>query len=95
MGEDEDRCPDCGFLSYICYRDDAIWCDRYQGAGSVDCHCGGDLCFCENGGEMDCPRCHGEGEFVPKPGQLEREAEQHRKLREIMAAAIKGETQNG
>ena len=33
-----------------------------MGDGTVDCHCGGDLCICENYGERDCPTCDGEGE---------------------------------
>lgn len=44
------------------YEDDAVICPRCQGDGSVDCHCGGDLCVCENYGERDCPVCYGEGE---------------------------------
>ena len=46
---------------------DAEWCDRCQGLGIADCHCGGDQCYCENYGEMECPQCHGEGYFVPTP----------------------------
>ena len=37
-------------------------CPRCSGWGFVDCHCGGDLCVCENYGQRDCPLCHGEGE---------------------------------
>lgn len=44
------------------YEPDGILCPRCQGGGTVDCHCGGDLCVCENYGERDCPTCHGEGE---------------------------------
>lgn len=44
------------------YEPDGIPCPRCQGDGTVDCHCGGDLCVCENYGERDCPICHGEGE---------------------------------
>ena len=36
------------------------YCDRCQNTGTVDCHCGGDLCVCENYGEKECPCCHGE-----------------------------------
>lgn len=39
-------------------------CPRCMGDGSVDCHCGGDLCVCENYGEAPCPVCHGEGEVT-------------------------------
>lgn len=44
---------------------DAEWCDRCQGMGIANCYCGGDQCYCENYGEMECPRCGGEGYFVP------------------------------
>lgn len=37
--------------------DDEGWCDTCQNTGSVDCHCGGDLCVCDNGGEFPCPNC--------------------------------------
>ena len=36
-----------------------IWCDTCQNTGRVDGYCGGDLCVCENQGEMECPRCDG------------------------------------
>ncbi len=36
------------------------WCDACQNTGWIDCHCGGDLCVCENNGEMECPLCHGD-----------------------------------
>lgn len=39
-------------------------CPRCMGDGSVDCHCGGDLCVCENYGEKPYPVCHGEGEVT-------------------------------
>ena len=34
------------------------YCDRCNNTGSVDCHCGGDLCVCGRE-EYDCPRCGG------------------------------------
>ena len=52
----------------------AEWCDRCQGSGITDCRCGGDQCYCRNGGEMDCPTCHGEGFWTPTPAQLEARA---------------------
>ena len=61
----------------------AEWCDRCQGTGSVDCHCGGDLCFCANGGEMDCPQCHGEGEWSPTPAQIAARIETAKWMREL------------
>ena len=33
------------------------YCDTCQNTGYVNCLCGGDLCICENYGEMDCPDC--------------------------------------
>lgn len=33
------------------------WCDTCQNMGTINCHCGGDLCVCENHGEMPCPNC--------------------------------------
>ncbi len=37
---------------------DGGFCDHCQNTGSVDCHCGGDLCVCGEE-EIECPRCHG------------------------------------
>jgi hypothetical protein len=39
---------------------DGVLCPRCDGLQTVSCHCGGDLCFCENNGEKDCPFCGGE-----------------------------------
>ena len=35
------------------------WCGNCSNTGYVNCHCGGDLCVCENQGEMPCPVCGG------------------------------------
>lgn len=35
------------------------WCSHCQNTGYIDCHCGGDLCICENNGEEPCPFCDG------------------------------------
>lgn len=43
---------------------DLVPCPRCQGDGSIDCHCGGDLCVCLNYGERDCPTCGGEGDVT-------------------------------
>jgi RecJ-like exonuclease len=37
-------------------------CPHCNGDGEVNCHCGGDLCLCENHGDAPCPVCFGEGE---------------------------------
>lgn len=34
-------------------------CQLCDGDGYVNCYCGGDLCVCENYGEMICPKCGG------------------------------------
>lgn len=39
-------------------------CPKCDGWREVDCHCGGDLCVCENYGNRECPVCHGEGEVT-------------------------------
>jgi hypothetical protein len=89
-GPAEHPCPDCGLCSCVCEPADAIWCDRCQGTGSIDCYCAGDFCCCERGGEITCPRCHGDGEFAPKPGQLEREAKARAELAAVMTRALGG-----
>lgn len=61
----------------------AEWCDRCQGLGTADCHCGGDQCYCENAGEMECPQCDGEGRWTPTPAQLAARAETARWWREL------------
>lgn len=37
---------------------DDEWCEHCQNTGELDCHCGGDLCVCENGGTYPCPHCN-------------------------------------
>lgn len=51
------------------------WCDRCQGLGTADCYCGGDQCYCENYGEIECPQCNGEGYWTPTEKQLADRAE--------------------
>lgn len=36
------------------------FCERCQNTGWIECMCGGDICVCENYGEMECPVCFGE-----------------------------------
>jgi len=40
------------------------YCAECNNTGMVDCHCGGDLCVCENNGEYTCPACGGESAFA-------------------------------
>jgi hypothetical protein len=37
--------------------EDSQWCDACGNLGVIICHCGGDLCVCENQGEYPCPVC--------------------------------------
>lgn len=59
---------------YDDYDDGGICCPRCSGMGSVDCHCGGDLCVCENYGDAPCPLCDGEGEVSEATYQKYEEA---------------------
>lgn len=34
-------------------------CEECDSIGTVDCHCGGDLCVCRWHGERPCPKCGG------------------------------------
>ena len=56
---------------------DFVTCPRCDGMGSIDCHCGGDLCVCENYGETTCPLCGDTGEIprVDYDKWVERERE--------------------
>jgi len=40
------------------------YCAECNNTGMVDCHCGGDLCVCDNNGEEPCPMCGGESSFI-------------------------------
>ena len=37
--------------------DPEAWCDTCGNLGTINCRCGGDICCCENQGEMECPDC--------------------------------------
>lgn len=50
---DDFDCHDCD--------DQSVMCPKCSGDGTVICHCGGDLCVCENFGDAPCPLCHEEG----------------------------------
>jgi hypothetical protein len=76
----------------IDFRDDdlpenALWCDRCQGLGMAECYCGGDQCYCDNNGEMECPQCDGEGFYVPTARQIQRDAGMHAALSAALAQA--------
>jgi hypothetical protein len=72
------------------YEDDMpaghVMCPRCDGHRTVDCHCGGDLCVCENYGEMDCPMCLGEGDVKKERADRyhARQAEYAKVLREAL-----------
>lgn len=68
--------------------DGHVLCPRCDGHQVVNCHCGGDLCICDNHGEEPCPFCGGEygGEgYVPKDEKYER----YVKRQAEMAAAFR------
>lgn len=78
---------------YEDWPDDAEWCDRCQGMGIANCYCGGDQCYCENCGEMECPQCGGEGIWVPTEAQKKAHAELAEFMRAVWAAeAIEART---
>jgi len=68
-----------------------VLCPRCDGHQVVSCHCGGDLCVCENYGEEPCPFCGGEygGEgYVAKEKAdryLAKQAEFHAAFRAAMS----------
>lgn len=67
------------------YEYDGPPCPRCDGMRTVSCHCGGDLCVCENYGEKDCPLCFGEG--VADPKRAEKYLEQEREMMAVMRKA--------
>jgi hypothetical protein len=36
------------------------YCEHCNNTGWLDCHCGGDLCVCDNNGEKPCFYCDGD-----------------------------------
>lgn len=66
--------------------DDYEVCPNCMGDGEVPCHCGGDLCFCDNHGDAPCPTCHGEGEVTHERAEryFENLRRQQEMMREIM-----------
>lgn len=61
-------------------------CPRCDGSGGVACHCGGDLCFCENQGDRPCPLCGGEygGEGYVSKEKAAAYFEEQTKFREVI-----------
>jgi len=70
VGEEEPRCPDCGFLSCVCFD-----YDESPGIGCVDCDsgwrhgCCDDLCYGSNEPEwcdnaIPCRHCNPHGEVL-------------------------------
>jgi hypothetical protein len=79
------------------------YCATCNNTGFIDCHCGGDLCVCDNNGEEPCPACDGsfaddDGDFddgfdagewnnEPAPKVVNVGDELHQVLGEALAAA--------
>lgn len=61
-------------------------CPHCSGFGHVECHCGGDLCVCENYGEATCSVCGGEGEV--SEARYDRYEENQRRHYAAMAAIL-------
>lgn len=61
-------------------------CPKCDGQRTVNCHCGGDFCFCENDGERDCPLCYGEG--VASPERAERYLQFQREMYDVMRKGL-------
>jgi len=66
--------------------DGMVCCPRCDGWRQVDCHCGGDLCVCDNYGEEDCPMCHGEG--VVTQVRYDKWLERRREYAKVMREAL-------
>lgn len=67
------------------FDEDFCQCPRCSGWGEIDCHCGGDLCVCQNYGCAPCPLCHGEGEV--SEALYERYLERRRENARLFAEA--------
>lgn len=67
------------------FDEDFCQCPRCSGWGEIDCHCGGDLCVCENYGQAACPLCGGEGEV--SDALYERYLERQRENARLFAEA--------
>ncbi len=65
---------------------DAEWCDYCQGMGTAECLCAGDFCCCSAGDNLTCPRCDGEGYYVPTAKEKVNRAA----LRAVIAESLGG-----
>lgn len=73
-------------------RDEGHVCPRCDGWRQVSCHCGGDLCVCENYGEMDCPLCGGEGDVSDEV--FAKWCERRREFAQVMKESFERASQN-
>lgn len=55
-----------------------VVCDNCNGDGEVDCHCGGDQCYCGANDGLTCPVCHGEQHITKE--RWEKRAARHREI---------------
>lgn len=72
--------------------DGYVLCPRCDGHQEVACHCGGDLCVCENYGEMPCPLCGGEygGEGYVAKEKADAYLKRHAEIYDAFRAGLEG-----
>lgn len=73
---------------------DFVTCPRCSGFGTVNCHCGGDQCYCDNHGDAPCPVCGEEGEVTAARWDRYMEA-QRRHVAEMQRVWEKMEARDG
>jgi hypothetical protein len=68
------------------------YCATCNNTGSIDCHCGGDLCVCGDE-DIECPDCDPYGEFIHGFDDSEDEPAQAKETRnqlgQILSDALK------
>ena len=86
--DDENDLAFCDYDQHI--PDGHVLCPRCDGHQAVNCHCGGDLCVCENYGEEPCPLCGGEygGEGYVSKEVYDRWWERHKEIHAAFQAAL-------
>ena len=67
-----------------------VLCPSCHGTCFVNCHCGGDLCFCGAEGS-ECYRCE-EGYVYITKEQNEKRIKAHLEMKEMLAEALKEST---